>query len=206
MTRLLYIFALLTLIWTKAQAAYSETYLTTLIEKSEIIVYGKIIAVDDETFSVVSLSKIKTTSKHDTLIIRKFVNWTCAHRYSQYEIGQEAVFFLYKDKDNNLRTMGAANEGELIVKADTAYIADYAQKTFPSKKIDFISKYAHFIIVDLKTLIQGLKIYLDNIDVIEKEVKANNDRTVAYQYSYIDRLPKNYFLSIVLDQKQKGLQ
>lgn len=205
MKRLLLIFGLLILTSTKSFSAYVGTHLPTLIEKSKIIVYAKIISVDKESFRIVAIKKIKSTYKSDTLTVQKFKNWSCASRYSQYDIGQEAIFFLEFDKHNKLQTIGAGNEGEMIIKSDTAFVPDYEQKVFPSKKVDFISKYTKFIVVELKTVIQGIKIYLDNSEQINKEIKGNNDWTVVYQYSTIDKLSKNYFLSIVLDQKQKGL-
>ena len=204
-TRIFCIFGLLTLIWTKGYSCYQTKYLTTLIEESEIIVYGKIIGVNKETFQIVSLKTIKSKSEFDTLTILQFGNWTCAERYADYEIGQEAIFFFAKDENMNLRPIGSGNEGELIVKKDSAYISNYVQTNFLAKKVDFISDYDEFIAVDINTIIQGLEIYLANIDFIGKNIKSKNKRATKYQHSNIEKLPKNYFLSIVFDQMQRGL-
>jgi hypothetical protein len=206
LTRAFYIFTFLVFAWTKSYSFYVATHLPTLIEKSKIIVYARIISVDKETFRIATIKRIKSTHKSDTLTIQKFKDWTCASRYSNYEVGQEGIFFIELNKNNKFQTVGAGNEGELVVKSDSVYVPDYLeQKTFPSKKVDFISKYSKFITVNLQTVIQGIKIYADNADSINKELKNDGPGTVVYQYSTIDKLPKNYFLSIVIDQKQRGL-
>ncbi|MES2591827.1 MAG: hypothetical protein V4608_08080 [Bacteroidota bacterium] len=177
-----------------------------MIEKSKIIVYAKIISVDKEAFKIVTIKKIKSTHKSDTLLLQKFEDWTCASRYAHYEVGQEAIFFIELNKKNEFHTIGAGNEGELVVKSDSVFVPDYLeQKIFPSKKVDFISKYKKYISISIQTAIQGIKIYLDNVDLIGKELKHDGPGNVVYQYTTMDKLPKNYFLCIVIDQKQKGL-
>lgn len=205
MRNILLLLTIALLNWNAAQASYLGTNLPALAEGSNIIVYGRIVAVEQATFKVAVIKRIRLSVASDTLTIRKFHNWTCAARYTEYKTGQEAVFFLQLTKDNKLRVMGAANEGELIVRSNTAYIRDYGQERVTSSTIQFISSYSKFISIDIGTVIKGLRLYIDNLEAITKELKNDSPGTVAYQYSHIKRLPRNDFLDILIDQKQKGL-
>jgi len=196
-----FIFSLTSII---GYGSYSRTFLPKLIENAKVIVYGQIISVDKTTFKVVTIKKIKSTSSSDTLTIKKFKNWECAFRYSTYEIGQKALFFLVTNKNDELQTMGIGNEGEMIVRSDSAFIEDYGQKIFEVKKYNFISRYTPFICLNVETVIKGIKIYLENAELINKELNRDSPGTIAYQYSTIEKLQKNDFLSVVIDQKQRG--
>ncbi|MCE3227002.1 MAG: hypothetical protein K0S32_1553 [Bacteroidetes bacterium] len=184
---------------------YVGTHLPRLIETSKIIVYGKIVFIDSISFKIVVLKRINYISKTDTLSIQKFNNWKCAERYSEYAIGQEAIYFLEINKDNKFQTIGGGNEGELIVRSDSTYLKDYDQKRFPSKKVSFLSKYSTFIVTDLTTTIHGIKIYFDNLQAINAELKQDAPGTTVYRHNTIEKLPKNSFLNIILDQKQRGI-
>ncbi len=187
-----------------AFSSYIATYLPTLIETSNVIVYGKIISVNTSSFKIQVIEKIKAlATNQDTLVVEKFNNWACASRYLNYEIGQEAIYFLKRSKDKKLRVIGAGNEGEIFSKLDTAYVRDYEQTQFKSQHYSFLSKYEKFIAIRLKEVIQGIKTYLQNKEAIAKELEAERDNTSVYKYKSIDKLPKNYFLSIILDQKAR---
>jgi hypothetical protein len=186
-----------------SRAAYYATYFPTLIEKSNIIVHGRIISVDEENFHVLVLKKIKSNKLIDTLKIQKFQNWSCAARYSKYKIGQEAIYFIRINEYKELEVIGAANEGELIVKDSTTYIKDYDYNKLKTEKFDFLSNYYEYITMDIQTVIEGISVYLNNIEVINREFLNYNSGRVVYQYSYIDRLPKNDFLTIIIDQKRR---
>lgn len=156
------------------------------------------------TFKILALKKIKCFLKSDTIIIQKYIDWTCASRYQKYQLGQEAIYFLEINSKNKLETMGAANEGELVVKSDTAYVYSHDSRTFESNIYPFISDFQKYIKASLKTTISGIKLYLDNLDGINREIYRKGPGQVAYQYSSIDRLPYNFFLNIVIDQKRRG--
>jgi len=184
-------------------AAYFATNFPTLIEKSNIIIFGRIISVNEHNFQVLVLKKIKFRKVHDTLNIKQFENWSCAARYSKYKIGQEAIYFIRINDDKELEIMGAANEGELIVKDKTTYIKNYDYSKIKGESFDFISKYYKYITLDIQTVIEGISIYLNNNEVINREILNYSTGRVVYQYSYVDRLPRNGFLTIVIEQKRR---
>jgi hypothetical protein len=49
------------------------------------------------------------------------VNWTCAWRWTVYEVGQNLLVFV-KSWKNEFHSMGAGNEGELPIKDGEIYI------------------------------------------------------------------------------------
>lgn len=209
MKKYLLIIILVFLTCKNSNAKIIPTYLPELIKWSKIIVYGKIISVDKNSFRIITIIKIKSSInnfKTDTLTIKKFENISCGARYAEYEIGQEAIFFLKLNEENQLRTMGGGNAGELIVNSKMVYISNYNQEIFEAKLYDFINGYYEFIRIDLATTIEGIRIYIDKLEQIEMELNRSSPSTsVVYQYSVIDKLPDNDFLKIVIDQRKKGM-
>lgn len=203
MLRIYLILILTALVYNKSFSLYTPTYLPTLIEKANVIVYGEIVSISPSSFKIKVIEKINTTYKQDTLVIEKFNNWACASRYLNYEVGQEAIYFLERTNRKKLQVIGAGNEGEIFVKSDTAYVKDYEQSPFKSQQYSFLSKHEKFISVSLKEVIQGIKIYFQRKEIIAKELEAEKDNTIVYKYKTIDKLPKNYFLVIVIYQKAK---
>ena len=98
---------------------YQPRTLHELIIDSEKIVYGEIIDLDSTHFVI----KIKgsLTGESGYLSVKKFINWTCASRWTEYEKGQNLLLFL-KTWDNELVSMGAGNEGELPIVNNDIYI------------------------------------------------------------------------------------
>ena len=201
---------LLTIILLKynAYSVYVKTFLPSLIEKSKIIVHGKIVSVDRETFKIVTIKKIKSISKADTLTIQKFKDWTSASRYSKYEIGQEAIYFI-ELKKGKLKIIGDGNEGELFVKSDSAYFDNdgetvYCGIKFPTKRVNFLLKHNMYTIINLGIVIQGIQQYLENLKLIDNQIKKDYRDTISHRHDYIDKLPKNIFLAIIIDQRRNG--
>lgn len=181
--------------------SYITTSLIQLVERAACISYGRIVAVGKEEFKIVVLQNVKACKQHDTITIRKFNNWACASRYADYALGQEAVFFLSSYK-GELATLGSANEGELIVKHDTGYVESDVQHTLKAKPVVFIPTYSACIPMRLQTILEGLALYLENREAIDRQFARNNEGgTVAYRYNYTDMLPKNEFLRLLVDQK-----
>lgn len=186
-------------------ASYIETSLIELVERATCILYGKIVVVEKDEFKVVVIRSIKSCKQNDTISIQKFNNWTCASRYSEYVTGQEGVFFLSSYK-GELAPIGAANEGELIVKNDTGYVQSFAKHdALKPKSVSFIPSWQGYIPIRVQTIIEGIKIYLENREAIDRQFAPKTDGgTVAYQYDYTEKFPKNDFLTILIDQKVQG--
>ncbi len=113
----------------RGNASYIVTPLPVLLESADLIVVGTILQVDKSsltitaskviipetsfTFSVQDVLKGKVNTK--VIRVEKFQDWLCAHRYSEYEPGQQAMLFLETAKGKrkySWRIIGAGNEGE----------------------------------------------------------------------------------------------
>ena len=148
------------------------------------------------------LKTIKGLSKVDTIGIQKFKNWECASRYDEYQSGQGAIFFL-EQTDGTLRTTGAGNDGELVVLNDSVYVSDDKQNSADARIFSFLNSNGKFKTFALNTVVKGIILYLDNLPQINRELGGTPEGTVAYQYSYIEKLPRNSFLELVIVRKRK---
>jgi hypothetical protein len=185
-----------------AYSFYTLTDLTDLIEKSDFIVYGEIHQIGTLNIKIILHDKIKGEIVSDTLQFRKFSNWSCASRYENYEIGQEAIFFLKRHKDNRIYGMGAGNEGEMLVKNDTAYFEDFKRNTKGGQKVEYLNPYVKYLLFDVNVVITGLRIYLDNLEIIQKEYLIPNPGTVICFNYEVQKLSQNEFYQFALRQKQ----
>jgi hypothetical protein len=113
---LISIFALMTI---GVKAYYIPYTLYSMILMADKIVYGQIIAIDSTTFTI----KIDGSITEDTgfITVQKFENWTCAMRWTNYQLKQSALFFL-DTAGGRISVMGAGNEGELPTFKNEIYI------------------------------------------------------------------------------------
>jgi hypothetical protein len=184
-------------------SSYRATLLWELIEKSEIIVLGEIVEVNDSNFKVIILERLKSASLVDTLTILKFQEWTCASRYANYSVGQRGVYFLNYRK-NCYETMGEANEGEKVVLGNYVYIREYNPSTiFETVNMKSISANQDFVRLHYKTVRRGIKDYMKNKEEIHKEFETYFGNNVSPSNSYTDNPKRNDFIRLVLDQLDK---
>lgn len=184
--------------------SYIETSLIQLVERADCISYSRIVSVGKEDFKVLVIRNVKSCRRNDTITIQKFKDWTCASRYSGYTVGQEAIFFLSSDK-GKLVPIGAANEGELIVKNDTGYVRSGTGQNLKAKSVNFIPTYSTFIPMPVQTIVEGLNLYLENRVTIDQQYASQKGTgRVVYRYDYAAMLPNNDFLTLLIDQKQEG--
>ena len=103
-----------TLRFFEAQADYEPTLLPALIDDSDLIFYGEIVAIQKGSVTAKALEIIKGANPKSGIVIDKFENWTCASRFAPYRMGQKEFFFLKRKKGlNRFFALGAANEGEM---------------------------------------------------------------------------------------------
>lgn len=93
-----------------------------MIIKAEKIVYGTIVEVDSLFFTF----HIEGSLTGDTglLKVRRFKDWTCATRWTEYKVDQKLFLFLRTWK-GNLTSMSAGNEGELPILNESVFIHGY---------------------------------------------------------------------------------
>lgn len=171
------------------KADYESLPLTALIIKSELIAECKITAVQETTFDVLITEIIKGNISERKVTISKFVNWTCASRWSTYKVGQVELLFLSKGLTNSWHTLGAGNEGEMPLQKDTLYYKeiyyrlDSSSKTYPLD--DGIVTGYMYLLSDVKA---GIKQYLKDELLIDKLIKQKAIRKYKTQNRFLERI------------------
>src|SRR5687767_876049 len=72
---------------------YTRYKLFQLAVLADVVVSGEIIDVGEKTFEVAVEERIAGEATAARLHVQRFRNWTCAHRWAEYERGQRLVFF-----------------------------------------------------------------------------------------------------------------
>ena len=106
-----------------SRADYDPLLLYEMIIKAEKIVYGTIVDVDSNHFTLKIEGSL--TSDAGTLKIARFQNWVCASRWTEYEVGQRLFLFL-TTWNGELMSMSGGNEGELPIVNNTVYIHGFS--------------------------------------------------------------------------------
>jgi hypothetical protein len=165
-----------TLLGTTAFADYDPTPLPQLIIESDVILEGEIIDQDSLTFTLKIIDWIKGDSITKNITIEKFEDWTCANRIIKYEIGQkEIVFLLQHKKTKKWISMGAGNEGELLIQNDSITYEDiYWDSKSGCVKIDYFGQEVCGWKYTLKDFKEGIEFYISEFPRLKSEYKTEN--------------------------------
>ncbi|MEQ8926439.1 MAG: hypothetical protein RLO81_11535 [Fulvivirga sp.] len=106
-----------------SRADYRPLELYEMIIKAEKIVYGTIVELDSNHFTLEV--ECSLTSDSGTLKIVRFQDWACASRWTEYELGQRLFLFLTTWK-GELVSMSGGNEGEHPIVNNTVYIHGFS--------------------------------------------------------------------------------
>lgn len=109
-----------------ALARVNPTGLNELAGGAELIVIGDVTRVDAETFQFRVSRVVVGESSTRQIEVRKFQNWTCAWRWTDYAIEQRLLLFLIHDSEHpgageRWRIIGGADEGEMPILNDDVY-------------------------------------------------------------------------------------
>jgi len=158
-------------------ADYEPTSLPQLIIESNIILEGKIISQDSLTFTLEVINWIKGDSASKILTIDKFEYWTCVNKIPKYEIGEkEIVFLLQNKKTRKWITMGAGNEGELLIQNDSIIYKDiYWDSKSDCLKFDYFGQEVYGWKYSRKDFISGIEFYISEFSKLRSEYKTENE-------------------------------
>jgi len=184
---------LFSLTFSICQADYESTTLPELIEKSDLIVEGKIVKIDKETVELLIIEVIKGDTALKNITVQKFNDWTCASRWTTYQIGQTELVFLLKDQNMNLwHSMGAGNEGEMPIENETLFYKSLYMKIDESPeflKVNDGEIYGYkFHLQDAKSAIKELRMNIDHINKMIEQNKLAEFKT------------ENQFMRRILDE------
>ena len=100
---------------TSRPASYTRHKLFELASLADLVVAGTIVELRGETFEVEVERWLVGEAREEPLEVRRFVNWTCAGRWTEYAIGQHVVLFLDEPEAAGvpLRIRGGGGEGEM---------------------------------------------------------------------------------------------
>lgn len=104
---------LLILVAITAQAKKARVSLGELICGAELILTGEVVALDDTTYTF----KIEQTivgKTADTIVVKRFENWKCDHRYQAYAVGEKLCLFLYRWNGEWITINGTDGEKPIV--------------------------------------------------------------------------------------------
>jgi len=162
---------ILLLVGHRALADYDPTSLPQLIIESDLILVGEIVNQDSLTFTLRITDWIKGDSTSRDIKIQKFEDWTCANRITKYQIGQKEIIFLVQDKKTKKWiTMGAGNEGELLIQNDSITYQDiYWDSKSSCSKLDYFGQTVCGWRYSLEDFMTGIRFYIPEFPKLKKE-------------------------------------
>lgn len=155
----------------KLFADYDPTPLPQLIIESDLILAGEIVSQDSLTFTLKIADWIKGDSISRSIKIQKFEDWTCANRISKYQIGQKEIVFLVQNrKTNKWMTMGAGNEGELLIQNDSITYQDiYWDCKSGCSELDYFGQKVCGWRYSLEEFETGIRFYIQEFPKLKNE-------------------------------------
>ena len=185
MKRLLMMLAA-TLSFFRAQADYEPTLLPELIDSSDLIFYGEIIAIQKGSVTAKAFELIKGINPKGEVVIDKFKNWTCASRFAPYRIGQKEFFFLKRKKSiNRYFALGAANEGEIpVVNQKIYYQYQYLSIDSNPRLFKVYGGAVRGYVYDKSKFAEALKFYMRyrtdiRTDIIHNQARIDTTKNIA---------------------------
>ncbi len=88
-----------------------------MILTADKIVYGEIVKMSEAYFYV-----IDSVDSNKEIKIKKYVDWTCSSRWSEYQIGQKVLLFLNQEK-GYYKILSGGGEGEMPVIQDSVIVS-----------------------------------------------------------------------------------
>jgi len=107
------------------KADYSPLPLNHMILTADLVIYGEIEKIENSSFVLKIEGEAYGEYDGSSIKVKQFQNWTCAERWTGYEVGQNVFLFLKKEKNNEWKIMSAGGEGELPIANEHIYLYAY---------------------------------------------------------------------------------
>ncbi|MBU0763675.1 MAG: hypothetical protein KJ607_02445, partial [Bacteroidetes bacterium] len=118
------------------RADYSPLPLHYMILNADLALFGEIIAADEKTFTLKIEGEAFGDYNGAQITVKRFSDWTCAWRWTEYAEGQKVFLFLNRQEDGDWEIMSAGGEGEMPVHNGKVYLSGYYGYTMPF--VDYI--------------------------------------------------------------------
>lgn len=93
-------------------AAYSPPPLPVLVASADVIAIGEIVEVRRNTFILRIDELLAGRPEGKTIEVERFRDWTCAHRWKPYQVGQREVLFAKRKSARLYELMSGGDESE----------------------------------------------------------------------------------------------
>lgn len=108
-----------------AHAKYAPPPVEDVFGTSELVVSGEITKLTAKTF-VLAVDEVAIGDVGSHVTIQRFENWTCAHRWAPYKVGQKVLVFASKHPDTrSWRIRSAGGEGEMPIIGDKVVLRGF---------------------------------------------------------------------------------
>ncbi len=111
-----------------AEAKYLPLNLTDLLAKSELVVHGTISKLDKGSYTLTVTEVFFGDKNLKTIEVKRYQNWPCSSRWTEYKTGQKVFLCLAADKKNSegkaksYKIRSAGGEGEMPIVDGFAYV------------------------------------------------------------------------------------
>ena len=132
MLRVIFIVASILLLPLAAEAKYRALSLNDLLAKSDLVVSGTITKVDAKNFQFKLTEIIVGKCDVKSIEVKRFVNWPCASRWTEYKSGQKLLLCLSVKRDSSGKAQSytirsAGGEGEMPIVDEQVYVRTHSQ-------------------------------------------------------------------------------
>lgn len=100
-------------------ASYVPYKLHELVLESDLVVSGRIVALDEVDFSLQVESTLLGEVAPGLLRVQRFEDWACASRWTPYAVDQRVLLFLRQRSGKSAQILSAGGEGEMPMDHDT---------------------------------------------------------------------------------------
>jgi len=102
--------------------SYERYYLFELVADADVVVTGEIVELEKKTFAL-RVEEWVVGQGADRIEVHRFVDWTCAGRWTPYALGQRVMLFarLPMSVGAPYRVLGSGGEGELSIEGQDVF-------------------------------------------------------------------------------------
>jgi hypothetical protein len=158
-------------------ALYAPPAFYQLAAGSDLVVLGRIVALDDSTFTLAVDDLLVGTSSDTLLRVARFEDWTCSSRWLPYAVGQREIAFLCRSGPG-YRTNSAGAEGEWQIRGDKVTCA-YFPSTFALPSVKSLDT-----VLPLKLVVSALKDFGACVRIDTEWLPARKEGNMGFPPSY----------------------
>jgi len=122
--------------------SYYPTPFPLQVEYADCIVAGEITSLSDTTYelTVERWARKPESAPERVLTVKRFHNWLCASRWTEYAVGQRVFLFATWDEEEELaEVMSAGNEGEHLLVENDLILRGESLRGLPYGEVELVT-------------------------------------------------------------------